>query len=396
MHQDQKIQHRDVIILGGGLVGALLGVALYKHNIACQIVDRQKLEDQFDPLHDGRTTAVNAGCKKIFEALGVWAELENFATPIHEIRVYEHGSPWSIDYSSKEIGGEPMGYIIENHRIRRAIHAQIKNEDISWHVFNAPPSVQFHDSHATVEVDGITYQAPLVIGAEGRHSPSRSLTNVRASTWDYGQTALVCHVTHEKTHNNTAWEVFTSSGPFALLPMPNCAKTDLPQSGVVWSNAKDSKYLSMDDQDLEDAMKELFPLYGDFKINSKRWTFPLTGLRVSSCVDKRYALVGDAAHVMHPIAGQGVNLGWRDAFALSNILHEAKLSGQDFGSSVVLSQYARERNMDHRKLILGTDLIHRLFMSSSKIAKLFRTTGFAVVNNVSPLRRLFMRQAMGI
>jgi len=386
----------DVIIIGGGLVGATLAIGLAQQNISVTVVDRENPESQLLPQKDGRTTAVSYGSQQIFAKLGAWHAMAPYAQPIWEIRVFEGGSPWTVDYDHKDLGPDPMGYIVENRILRQALYACRNLTHLNWLAPNTIKSVDYQDNKVITHLEnGQVIESSLVVGAEGRHSPTRTQSTICTKTWDYPQHALVTHLTHEKQHNGTAWEIFLPDGPLAILPLLDDEDGN-HRSGIVWGKSRKHDWSSWSDEELAKNIQEHFPFYGDIKICNQRWIYPLSALMVDSITDHRRVLVGDAAHLVHPIAGQGVNLGWRDADALTKCLVEAKSIGLDIGSYTVLESYQRERKSDHRAVLFMTDGINKLFNNSSSILHFARNAGFAVVNHIKPLKRFLMKKAMGL
>ncbi len=387
----------EVIIAGGGLVGSVLAIALAKKRIAVTVVDREPIDQQIKPENDGRTTAVSYGSQQIFNELGIWQAMEAYAQPIWEIRVFENDSPWTVDYDHKDIGPNPMGYIIENQVIRKAIQAHLDIPYLNWIAPTRIESTQRLKEKVIVTLeDKRVFEAKLLVGAEGRFSPTRSQSSISTKTWEYNQMALVAHIQHEKPHNGTAWEIFLPEGPLAVLPMFDYPKTKSPRSGLVWVKSKKHDWHKETDDQLASELQDLFPFYGKVKFCSRRWTYPLSALTVNSIIDDRLVLIGDAAHVVHPIAGQGVNLGWRDAIVLAESIQEAISLGLDIGSHTTLSRYQHKRKFDQRSVILMMDGINRLFSNSSTVLHILRNAGFAAVNNIKPLKRFFMKKAMGL
>ncbi|MCX7338028.1 MAG: FAD-dependent monooxygenase [Alphaproteobacteria bacterium] len=402
----------DVTIIGGGLAGGVLALALCQKGVRTVVIDRDPPMTQIDPNLDGRTTSVGYGSQQIFEKIGIWDAMAPYAEPIWDIRVFEGGSPWTVDYNHADIGPNPMGYIVENSAIRLAIQEKV-NQEISsqgrsnqenagdscltW-IAPAPiKSAKRLSGHVIVETGcGQIIESALLVGADGRSSATRAESSITAKTWDYKQTALVIHITHEKPHDGTAWEVFLPEGPLAVLPMNPCPKTGNARSGIVWAKTKGYDWYKDSDDQLSADLQKQFPFYGDIKISSRRWTYPLSALTVDSIVDHRLALVGDSAHGVHPIAGQGVNLGWRDADTLADIVSNAKSIGLDLGSATILAHYKQARKQDHRLGLWSTDGINRLFSNNSRVLHFVRNAGFAAVNNCPPLKKYFMRKAMGI
>lgn len=386
----------EVIIIGGGLVGATLAIGLASRKIAVTVIDREDPESQFIPQKDGRTTAVSYGSQQIFDKLGAWDAMASYAQPIWEIRVFEGGSPWTVDYDHKDLGPNPMGYIVENRILRQALYGRRDLPHLNWIAPNTVKSVDYGPQKATLTLqDDQTVEGALVVGAEGRLSPTRNQSSICTKTWDYSEHALVTHLIHEKPHNGTAWEIFLPDGPLAILPMLD-DESGKPRSGIVWAKSRKHDWASWSDQELALNIQEHFPFYGKMKICNQRWTYPLSALMVDSIIDHRMVLVGDAAHGVHPIAGQGVNLGWRDADALVKCLVDAKSLGLDIGSHTVLENYQKERKRDHRAVLLMTDGINKLFNNSSSVLHFVRNAGFAAVNHIKPLKRFLMKKAMGL
>ncbi len=386
----------DVTIIGGGLVGPVLAIGLAQHNLKVVILDHNLPLPSHDK-GDGRTTALSYGSQQIFEKLGLWQNLARHAQPIHEIRVFEEGSAWTIDYNHQDIGPHPMGYILENQVLRYHIQQALHHPNISWLAPDDVASCQRLKEKAVINTTGgQTIEARLVVGAEGRNSPSRSQSAIATQQWEYPQTAMVAHIYHQKPHHNTAWEIFMPTGPLAVLPMLSCPETNNHRSGLVWVKSRGYDWRKPSNQDLEAELKNYFPFYGDLSLYSQRWIYPLSALKVDSCIAHRLALIGDAAHVVHPIAGQGVNLGWRDAATLTTLLADAHKLGLDIGSGTVLETYHQKRKIDHQTVLWMTDSINRLFAYDNLPLHFVRNAGFALVNTCRPLKRWLMRKAMGI
>lgn len=396
-----KARQTEVVIVGGGLVGGVLAVALGQKGCNVVIIDRESPEDLLQPDLDGRTTAVSYGSKLIFDQLGIWDKVDHAAEPILDIRVFERDSPWAIYYDYRDLGTVPMGYIVENRALRQAIFqraAELEN-NLTW---LAPANVvQTLRNPADVEVqleDGMTIKAPLLVGAEGRLSPTREEAGIKTVRWSYEQMALIAHVSHEKPHQGTAWEVFQPQGPFAILPLRACPETGANRSGIVWTGSFEDvqRLLALDDAALSAELQELFPYFGSIQVNGKRWAYPLSAMVAKGTIDRRFAIVGDAAHTVHPVAGQGVNLGWRDAQTLAEVLGKGRSLGLDIGSKIILEDYQRRRRMDTLSILAMSDGMVRLFSNNSSILSFLRNTGLGIVNQIPPLKRRLMRHAMGI
>lgn len=391
----------DVIVVGGGLVGGTLGIALAQHGFKVAVIDREAPNDLLKPDVDGRTTAVSYGSKLIFERLNIWDNVSDAAEPILGIRVFEQGSPWAVYYDHRDMGAAPMGYIVENRALRQGIfhRAAELSGQLTW---VAPAKVtRAERKPERVEVDldnGQALRASLLVGAEGRISPTREEAGMKTYRWAYQQMALIAHVCHEKPHQGSAWEVFQPQGPFAILPLRSCPVTGSFRSGIVWTGAPDDihRLLALEDAAISAELYKLFPYFGAIHLSGKRWSYPLTGMVSKGTVDHRLAIVGDAAHTIHPVAGQGVNLGWRDAQTLAEALGKARGLGLDIGSKTLLEDYQRRRRLDTLSILAMSDGMVRLFSNKSSTLSFLRNTGLGIVNQLPPLKRRLMRHAMGI
>lgn len=386
----------DVIVVGAGLVGRLFAIGLAKRGLAVASIDHEANDAILNAARDGRTTAITLGSKRLFDNYGLWNSIAQHAQPIQHIRVFEGDSPWTLDYDAKDISSDPMGYIVENTIIREALYESTP-ENLT--VF-APTSIQSlnrSDTQVTVHLTtGEIFNAPIIIAADGRHSKLRTHTSITVKTNDYDQNALVAHILHEKPHNDTAFEIFQKDGPLAVLPLLPDATTGRYKSGLVWCKPRTFDWSAYDDQSLADLFEELFPYYGSITFLPKRWIHPLSYTKVSAMIDNRIALIGDAAHVVHPIAGQGVNLGWRDAAILIDELAKAKSQGIDLGCPFLLKRYDSQRKFDRLSILWATDGISHLYHSQLPPLRFARNAAFAVLNHIKPFKRAVMRHAMGI
>ncbi len=386
----------DVIVVGAGLVGRLFAVGLAKNGLRVASIDRDDASSMLDATLDGRTTAISLGSQKIFARLGLWNAIAPYAQPIDYIRVVDDGSPWTLDYDAKDISHEPMGYIVENTYIRSSLY-QVTPDTLTVFAPEGVESVVRADDGVTVTLQSNqVLRAPLIVAADGRYSALRAQTNICVQTKDYDQKAFVVHILHDKPHNNTAFEVFFKDGPLAVLPLTNDPITHAHRSGLVWCKPRDFDWGGYNDDELSALFKTCFPYYGDVTFQPKRWHYPLSYTKVNSMIDNRIALIGDAGHVMHPIAGQGVNLGWRDAIVLIENLSAAKAQGIDLGNPFLLKQYEKQRKYDRLGLLWATDGINCLYQSQLPPVRFARNAAFAVLNYIKPFKRAVMRRAMGM
>lgn len=390
---------QQVIISGGGLVGATVALTLAEVGISSHVIDRDPLEKLVDPAMDGRTTAIALASKQLFDRLNVWQAVTDVACPINNITVYEKGSPWGVYFDHRELGSDPLGYIVDNPSLRKGLYQQVQNQSlISWH---ANTSIEKrHLGNAGVEVtlaDGKTLEGALLIVAEGRQSQTCQSLGLEYRKLPYGQKGIVLRVAHEEPHNCVAWEVFPPEGPLAFLPLKDCPQTGAFQSGIVWAlpTAVADAWFEKTDEEVAARLYEQFPHLGRLKVVGKRWIYPLFAQVLKTAIAPRVVVVGDAAHAYHPVAGQGVNVGWRDATTLTCLLDEQKKTGGDLGSATLLKRYDRERTLDAHSFLAMTDMVVRLFSNNSRSLSFLRTTGLGVVNNLPPLKRFFMKKAMG-
>lgn len=401
----------DVLIVGGGMVGLIMAAALGGAGMEVLVVDRAPPPRQTDPAFDGRASAIAHGSRLILEGIGVWPRVATEAQPILDIRVSDGDAPFFLHYDHRELGDAPLGHMVENRITRRALHDHVA--ELGTVQLRAPATVAGLDregSRARARLDdGTRIAASVVLAAEGKRSPTRAAAGIRVTEWSYPQTGIVCTVAHGEPHRGIAHERFLPAGPFAILPITDArepdaeavAAPDLPwrhRSSLVWT---ERSVLAPRILELERAAfdEELRRRFGDFlgpvRSVGPRWSHPLSVLIAERYVDHRLALVGDAAHAIHPIAGQGLNLGLRDVAALSEVLVDAARIGLDIGDVGVLERYQRWRRFDTMALTMVTDGLNRLFSNDIAPVRLARDLGLAAVNRMPPLKRLLMRHAMG-
>lgn len=392
----------DVIIIGGGLAGLTLASLLGRRDIHALCLDGDAPERTLHAAYDGRTTAISYGSRPVIEAAGAWDALSDGACPIRDIHILDSGSPVLLDFLVADTGADAFGWIVENRLLRRALLTQVKALEEAGQARHIAPAraadFSTHDDHVAVRLDGgDVWRAPLVIGADGRHSLTREKMGVGAREWSYRQRAIVCTVTHENPHNHIAIEHFRPEGPFAVLPMGDDAQ-GRHRSSVVWTEhgTQEKSALHYADPVFNAALNARFPdWYGQVELTGQRFSYPLGLVHAHDYIAPRMALVADAAHGIHPIAGQGLNLGFRDIAALSDLLAQARDAGTDLGSPALLEQYQRARRLDNMAMAGATDTLNRLFSNTIGPVRLARRIGLKAVQKIGPARRFFMRQAMG-
>jgi 2-octaprenyl-6-methoxyphenol hydroxylase len=385
----------DVIVVGGGMVGVSLAIALGRAGIRVAIIEKFPQSDQLEPAFDGRVSAIAYGSKCILEGIGAWEGMKAHAEPIRDIRVSDGAAPFFLHYDHQEIGDAPFGYIVENRYIRHALfHAARAQPSITWHEGCELRDIARQSTHVTVTLSsGERLTASLLIGADGRQSAVRQQSGIATIGWGYGETAIVCTIGHEKPHHGMAQERFLPAGPFAVLPMTG------NRSSLVWVEPADrvSLYLELPESELLQEITERVGGYlGELTLCGPRFAYPLSLMHAKSYIAHRTALIGDAAHAIHPIAGQGVNLGFRDVGVLSELLIDQFRLGLDVGADDVLRHYQRWRRFDNITMVAVTDGLTKLFGSSLLPVRLARGLGLWGVSKLPPLKRVFMRHAMGL
>ena len=385
----------DVAVLGGGLTGLTLAAALGAGGAAVALLERGRLEATLEPAFDGRVTAIALGGKRLLEAVGVWPRIEPVAQPILDIAVREGFSAVQVHYDHQALGAGPMGWIVENRMIRAALLARLRELDAVTVLDRIEVArIERHPGGMAADLaDGRLIEASLLAVAEGRGSRTRTVLGIEARTWPYRQTGIVCTLRHERPHAGLAIERFFPDGPFARLPMTG------DRSSIVWALRDD---MARDVQALDDGaftaeVSERFGQdLGRIELEGPRFGYPLSLVWADAYTAARAALVGDAARGIHPIAGQGWNLALRDVAALAEIVIDRLRLGLDPGEAKALADYAAWRRFDGTALVTVTDGLNRLFANDVTPIRLVRDAGLALVERSGPVKRFFMRQAMGL
>ncbi|MBA4753303.1 MAG: FAD-dependent monooxygenase [Sphingobium sp.] len=384
----------DVVILGGGLVGLTLGIALSGHGVRCAVIDPADPVDTTASGFDGRVSAISSTSFAMLSAIGVAPFLEGKGCPIDRIWVSDGLEPGALDFVPDADDGV-MGTMIPNRDLRIAL-AQAAADAVHLTRFQPDRAI-----HVDRNADGVTLTlasgavicGALLVAAEGRNSPTREAAGIRTTRWQYKHTAMVTAIDHEVPHANTAYEIFYFGGPFALLPM-------LPgtRSAIVWTvpTQQAPAMLKLSERAwLAEAQKRIGGFLGEIRLAGPRSSYPLGFHHAARITDTRLALVGDSAHAIHPIAGQGLNLGFRDVAALVEVLVEGKRLGLDPGDAQLLARYQRWRSLDSLSVSVAMDGLVRLFDVPGHLPALARRAGLAAVQRTSLLKGRFMAEARG-
>jgi 2-octaprenyl-6-methoxyphenol hydroxylase len=393
----------ELIIAGAGLIGLQLAVACAGAGLSVAVVDPQDPEAMLDSGFDGRTSAIAYGSKLVFDGIGLWPAIAAEAEPIREIRVADDDSPLFLHYDSRELmparsrqaEAEPLGYIVENRVLRRALLAQARSLPSLILLMPRRVTAAMADDGAAVAAldQGARLRGRLIVAADGMNSPLRTAAGIRTVEWRYRQTGIVTTVAHARPHAGIAVEHFLPAGPFAILPMTG------NRSSIVWTEQADlaRRILALPEDAFAAELRARFGSFlGAIEPVGPRFAYPLALMQAERYRARRLALVGEAAHVIHPIAGQGLNIGIRDVAALAELIVDTRRRGLDIGEDALLERYERWRRFDAFALAAVTDGLNRLFSNTIAPVRLARDLGLATVNQLPPLKRLLMRHAMGV
>ena len=389
----------DLVILGGGLVGMTLALAAAKQGMSSHVIDRADPAELTAEGFDDRATAISTASWHLFENIGIAAGLEQFACDIAAIAVTDQNKPGRLDFQPGADGGT-LGRMFPNRRLRLALfEAAAKEPLIHWvakaHVIERQRSEY---GVAAVLADGQKLKGRLMIAAEGRQSPTRDAAGITLAKWDYKHRAIIAGLTHEKPHGNVAWEIFYPAGPFALLPLNDDAD-GTHRSSLVWtvSEADGAGVMKLGDRAfLAEVEKRMGGALGKVQSVGQRSSYPLGFHHTAKITGERLALIGDSAHGIHPIAGQGLNLGLRDVGALVEVLADGARLGLDPGDPELLKRYETWRGLDSFMVALATDGLTRLFGVPGKTASAVRRIGMAAVQRTPVLKDFFMNEARGV
>jgi 2-octaprenyl-6-methoxyphenol hydroxylase len=390
------VDRADVIIFGGGLVGLALASALDASGLTTIVVDPADPSLRRDSAFDGRTSAVSSSSMRMLQAIGVANHLAQPGCPIRRIAVADGLQPGGLHFEPDD--DEALGYMHENRHLRAALQARAEAGKNVWLLWKSKPAKVDRDETGVVVSleDGRKLNAPLLVGADGRSSPTRDAAGINVARWKYDHQAIVSVLRHERPHEHVAYEIFYPTGPFALLPMNDDAEGH--RSAIVWSVPNDDAagWLSLSGEDFAaEAEAAMGGFLGKIAMLAPRSSYPLGFHHAAQITARRLALIGDAAHAIHPIAGQGLNLGFRDVAALAQVLVEGARLGLDLGDKQLLDRYQRWRSLDALSVAFATDTLTRIYGVPGKTASAIRRFGMGVVGRISPLRDRLMNEARG-
>ncbi len=415
----------DLVIIGGGLVGASLACALTESPLSIAVVEQHEFGRVDHASYDDRSVALSYGSRLLFESLGFWDLIEPYTQAINQIHVSEKNRFGSTRLNCDNEDVSALGYVIENRPLGSVLLNRLQAaKNITFICPAGLDSIRYESIDAECDtksnvITSINYQnttlelrSRLLVAADGVQSRVRSLLNINVSQKEYGQSAIICNVTPELEHNGIAWERFTKTGPLAFLPLPDfneskakksppfsSSSKSSPRCSVVWTVLHDQvdEIMSLDDESFLRRLQSRFGYrLGQLKKTGKRSVYPLSLLQAEKIITKNTVLIGNALHTLHPVAGQGFNLGLRDVGVLAELLLSAVHSGQDIAAKELLEQYAETRASDYQRVIRFTDNLVRWFSFSLKPAQIARSAGLVLMDRIPWLKSAIARRAMGL
>jgi len=390
----------DIVVVGGGLNGSTLALGAAKLGLRVLVIDALPDHVQVAADFDGRSYALALTSVRLLNAIGIWESIAAAAQPMLDIKVFDGAvgatpSSFFMHFDHTEIEDGPMGHMVEDRHLRPVMQRAIRAEDNITYLSNTKvvdQTLTYTGISVTCDT-GDHFHAQLGIGADGRGSQTALRAGIGRTGWKYGQTALVCAIEHEHPHNGVAYQYFMPAGPLAILPLSG------NRSSIVWSETHENAktIMALDDEAYLEILRPRFGSFlGQIALAGQRFSYPLDLTMAKAFVAPRVALIGDAAHGVHPIAGQGLNAGLRDIAALCDVIQSAKERGEDFASVAVLNRYQEWRRFDNHSLAFATDSFNKLFSNDNPILRIGRDIGMGIVNAFPQVRRNFIREAAGL
>ena len=390
----------DIIIVGGGLNGSLMAIAAANIGFSTIVLDSKDNEASAENRFDGRSYALALSSVRLLKNLDIFEDIIDKSQPILDIKILDGKlvqgpSQFSLHFDNNEIHDGPMGQMVEDRFIRKALFTKInKNKQIDYKFNSKVTEHKKQSGYISITLEnGKKLNTKLLVGADGRNSELANRADIKKSGWKYNQSALVCAIEHEADHNGVAWQYFMPSGPLAVLPMTG------KRSCIVWTEQNaNAKAINLFDETRYTKIlaARLGNFLGKFKIIGDRHTYPLELSIADRFIDERLALIGDAAHSVHPIAGQGLNAGFKDIAVLAHIIHDAHHRGEDLGSLGVLKRYEEWRRFDSAQLAYSTDLFNKLFSNENEALRLARNIGLKLLDSIPVAKRNIIKEAAGI
>ena len=390
----------EIIIVGGGLNGSLMAIAAANIGFSTIVLDSKDNEASAENRFDGRSYALALSSVRLLKNLNIFEDIIDKSQPILDIKILDGKlvqgpSQFSLHFDNNEIHDGPMGQMVEDRFIRKALFTKInKNKQIDYKFNSKVTEHKKQSGYISVTLDnGKKLNTKLLVGADGRNSELANRADIKKSGWKYNQSALVCAIEHEADHNGVAWQYFMPSGPLAVLPMTG------KRSCIVWTEQNaNAKAINLFDETRYTKIlaARLGNFLGKFKIIGDRHTYPLELSIADRFIDERLALIGDAAHSVHPIAGQGLNAGFKDIAVLAHIIQDAHHRGEDLGSLGVLKRYEEWRRFDSAQLAYSTDLFNKLFSNENEALRLARNIGLKLLDSIPVAKRNIIKEAAGI
>ena len=390
----------DIIIVGGGLNGSLMAIAAANIGFSTIVLDSKDNEASAENRFDGRSYALALSSVRLLKNLDIFEDIIDKSQPILDIKILDGKlvqgpSQFSLHFDNNEIHDGPMGQMVEDRFIRKALFTKInKNKQIDYKFNSKVTEHKKQSGYISITLEnGKKLNTKLLVGADGRNSELANRADIKKSGWKYNQSALVCAIEHEADHNGVAWQYFMPSGPLAVLPMTG------KRSCIVWTEQNaNAKAINLFDETRYTKVlaARLGNFLGKFKIIGDRHTYPLELSIADRFIDERLALIGDAAHSVHPIAGQGLNAGFKDIAVLAHIIQDAHHRGEDLGSLGVLKRYEEWRRFDSAQLAYSTDLFNKLFSNENEALRLARNIGLKLLDSIPVAKRNIIKEAAGI
>ena len=386
-------QH-NIIIVGSGLVGMTLALLLSNLEFKVTILDKNSKKKLLE-VKDSRTSAISQGSSRILEEISIWSKINKKVQPINDIKVSEGTNKNNLTFMSESLNEGPLGYIVDNTFLKKTFFKEVlKSKFIKFIGEVKIKDIKKKSNYATIISNKGNFKAPLIVGADGRYSRMRFLADIKSFFFDYNQVAFVFNIAHKLSHQSTALERFFPSGPLALLPMQNNNKKC---SSVVWTVDSAIKEKLLDNKKFDNEFEKKYAnAFGQITTVSKPVKYNLNVISCYEYFKERVVLIGDACQAIHPIAGQGLNLGLRDAYDLATVISESLRLGLDIGSTCVLRDYSSKRLLDKKLLIQATHRLNQLFSNNSALIRLLRENGLKIFNKSSYLKKKSMMFAMGL